>query len=270
MISADLGVQTTIDIVSHLRAKVVEKKIFDTSELTLLLRDELASQMLETATLLDIRNLEPQTLVLVVGVNGTGKTTTIGKLAKVLKERFELVTLVAADTFRAAAIEQLMTWAERNGTEFIKHERGSDPAAVVYDAVQSMRAGRCEVAVVDTAGRLQTYVNLMEELKKIKRVAIREAGDKISVVTLLVMDATTGQNGISQAKLFDEALKLDGIILTKVDGTAKGGIVVAVQRELGIPVVGLGNGEQVDDLMPFSPKDFAEALIDVSGAQSES
>lgn len=197
-----------------------------------------------------------------MGVNGTGKTTTVGKLAQYLKDRPARVMLVAADTFRAAAIEQLQRWAERVGVDIVKHQRGADPAAVVYDAIQSMRADRRDFALVDTAGRLHTYVNLMEELKKIKRVAVREAGDQVTVKTLLVLDATTGQNGITQAKLFHEALGLDGLVLTKLDGTAKGGIVLAIQRELGIPIVMVGTGEQVQDLGPFNAQEFAAALLE--------
>ncbi len=262
LIGADVGVDATTIIVDRLQRQVKEKNVYETEALTQLLKDELAVELREVEGAPDIEELSAPTLVLVVGVNGAGKTTTIAKLANILKKRAQRVTIVAADTFRAAAIEQLRVWAERIGVDFISHERGSDPAAVVYDAVQSMRAGRVDFALVDTAGRLQTYVNLMEELKKIKRVAQREGGDKLSILTLLVMDATTGQNGISQAKLFHEALALDGIILTKVDGTAKGGIVIAVQQQLAIPVVGLGTGEKTDDLMPFSATDFAAALIE--------
>ncbi len=262
LIGADVGVDATTIIVDRLQQMVKEKNIYETDALTQLLKDELAAEMREVEGAPDIEALDAPTLVLVVGVNGAGKTTTIAKLANILKQQSKMVTIVAADTFRAAAIEQLGVWAERIGVDFISHQRGSDPAAVVYDTVQSMRAGRIDFALVDTAGRLQTYVNLMEELKKIKRVAQREAGDKIKIVTFLVMDATTGQNGISQAKLFHEALELDGIILTKVDGTAKGGIVIAVQQQLAIQVVALGTGETTDDLMPFSATDFAAALIE--------
>jgi len=261
LIGADVGVDTTTAIVDHMRRRVVEDKIFSGEELIGLLRDELTAQIESVGGGLDIEALEAPAILLVVGVNGTGKTTTIGKLANLLKQRSSKVMLVAADTFRAAAVEQLQEWASRADVDIIKHQRGADPAAVVFDAVQSMRAGGKDFALVDTAGRLQTYVNLMEELKKIKRVAVREAGDKIAVKTVIVMDATTGQNGVSQAKLFDEALGLDGIILTKLDGTSKGGIVLAIQRELAIPVVAVGAGEKVDDLAPFSASEFIEALI---------
>ncbi|HEX21487.1 MAG TPA: signal recognition particle-docking protein FtsY, partial [Actinobacteria bacterium] len=200
-------------------------------------------------------------IILMVGVNGTGKTTSIGKLAAQLRGEGKSVTLVAADTFRAAAIEQLQKWAERSGSNFIKHQRGADAAAVVFDAIQSLRAKGSGVNIVDTAGRLHTYVNLMEELKKIKRVTLREA-DGIPVLTLLVIDATTGQNGIVQAKAFHEALGLDGLILTKLDGTAKGGIAIAIQQQLGVPITMIGFGEEIDDMGPFKAEDFVEALLD--------
>ncbi|MDP1808900.1 MAG: signal recognition particle-docking protein FtsY [Actinomycetota bacterium] len=260
LIGADVGVDTTSVIVDHLRQKVVAAKVYAPDELMELLRAELTEQLEGVGGGVDLDSLKPPAILLFVGVNGTGKTTTIGKVAGSLKRRSGRITLAAADTFRAAAIEQLQKWAERAGAEFIKHQRGADPAAVVYDAVESMRAGGKDFLLVDTAGRLQTYVNLMEELKKIKRVALRGAGD-IPVKTLLVMDATTGQNGISQARLFDEALNLDGIILTKLDGTAKGGIALAIQRQLGIPIVAVGTGEQVDDVAPFSAAEFVEALL---------
>lgn len=260
LIGADVGVDTTTVIVDHLRQKVVVANVFASDELMELLRAELTEQLEGIGGGIDLDSLESPAILLFVGVNGTGKTTTIGKIAALLKQRSGRITLAAADTFRAAAIEQLQKWAERTGVEFIKHQRGADPAAVVYDAVESMRAGGKDFLLIDTAGRLQTYVNLMEELKKIKRVAVREAGD-IPVKTLLVMDATTGQNGISQARLFDEALNLDGIILTKLDGTAKGGIALAIQRQLGIPIVAVGTGEQVDDVAPFSAAGFVEALL---------
>ena len=262
MIGADVGVDTTTVVIDHMRDKVRERQVFAADELVDLLRGELISHLEEVDGGFNLIGLAPPSILLFVGVNGTGKTTTIGKVGAALKERSDKVMLVAADTFRAAAIEQLQIWAERLGVEIIKHRRGADPAAVVYDAVQSMRAGGKDFALVDTAGRLQTYVNLMEELKKIKRVAVREAGAGAAVRTLLIMDATTGQNGISQAKLFDEAMDLDGIILTKLDGTAKGGIVLAIQRQLGIPIVAVGTGEQMGDLAPFSAAEFVSALIE--------
>lgn len=262
MIAADVGMDTTVEIVDHVREQVKTQKVFDADVLTDILRARIVEQLGDPSEEIDLSKLEPPVVLLVVGVNGTGKTTTVGKMAWFLRQRGARVTMVAADTFRAAAIEQLQKWAERVGAGIVKHQRGADPAAVVYDAIQSMRAENVDFALVDTAGRLHTYVNLMEELKKIKRVAEREAGDRIAVKTLLVMDATTGQNGINQAQLFHEALGLDGLVLTKLDGTAKGGIVLAVQRRLGIPIVMVGTGEQMDDLGPFSAQEFAAALLD--------
>lgn len=248
-------------VVEQLREKVVQAGIYKTEELTSLLKQELTGRLSEMDGTFDFDQLKPPVIFLVVGVNGTGKTTTIGKLAHWFKARGASVMVVAADTFRAAAVDQLQLWAGKVGVDLVKHQRGSDPAAVVYDAVQSMRANRHDFAIVDTAGRLHTYVNLMEELKKVKRVAVREAGADIPVKTLLVMDATTGQNGIAQAKLFDEALGLDGIVLTKLDGTAKGGVVLAIQRQLGTPIVLIGTGETIDDLAPFLPVEFIDALV---------
>jgi len=262
LIGADVGMDTTMEIVDHVRNRVKEQQAFEAEELMDILRDEISEQLGKVAEGDDPSTIDPPVVFLVVGVNGTGKTTTIGKLAQYLKDRPARVMLVAADTFRAAAIEQLQHWADRVGVDIVKHQRGADPAAVVYDAIQSMRADRRDFALVDTAGRLHTYVNLMEELKKVKRVAIREAGEQIAVKTLLVLDATTGQNGITQAKLFHEAVGLDGLVLTKLDGTAKGGIVLAVQKELGIPIVMVGTGEQVQDLGPFSAQEFAAALLE--------
>jgi fused signal recognition particle receptor len=261
LIGADVGMDTTMEIVEHVREKVKERQVFEADALMEILRDEIVAQLGKAEGRLDLTQIEPPTVFLVVGVNGTGKTTTIGKLARFFKSRPARVNLVAADTFRAAAIEQLQKWADRVDVGIVKHQRGADPAAVVYDAIQSMRAQGLDFSLVDTAGRLHTYVNLMEELKKIKRVAVREAGDKIAVKTLLVLDATTGQNGITQARLFHEAMGLDGLILTKLDGTAKGGIVLAVQRQLGIPILMVGTGEQMEDLGPFSAEEFAVALL---------
>ncbi len=261
LIGADVGMDTTMDIVENVRASVVKNKIFNPDELIEVLRDEISSQLNQVDRGLDLTELPSPAAVLIVGVNGTGKTTTIGKMAQLLKTKSPRVLLVAADTFRAAAIEQLERWSERVGADIIKHKRGADPAAVVYDALQSMIAGNQDYALIDTAGRLHTYVNLMEELKKVKRVAVREAGDRVAVKTLMVLDATTGQNGITQAKQFDEALGLDGIVLTKLDGTAKGGVVLSIQKQLGIPIVLIGTGEQLDDIAPFAPADFAAALL---------
>jgi fused signal recognition particle receptor len=261
LLAADVGVDTTMLITEHLRERVVEQKIFDPEILTGILREELTARLTDVDGGFDLASPPVPAVVLVVGVNGTGKTTTIGKLAYFLKQRPSSVTLVAADTFRAAAVEQLELWAGRAGVDIVKHQRGADPAAVVYDGIQSMRAQRHDFALVDTAGRLHTYVNLMEELKKIQRVARREAGSEIALKTVMVMDATTGQNGIAQAQLFNEALDLDGIVLSKLDGTAKGGIILAIQRRLGVPVVAVGTGEQIEDMAPFSAAEFADALL---------
>ena len=197
---------------------------------------------------------------MVVGVNGVGKTTTIGKLAARFTAEGKKVVLAAGDTFRAAAAEQLAIWADRSKAQLIRHEEGSDPAAVAYDAIQAARNRKADVLIIDTAGRLHTKSNLMEELKKVKRVISREMPDAPHDV-LLVMDATTGQNGLSQAKVFKEATEVNGIVLTKLDGTAKGGIVVAIKRELGIPVKLVGVGEGIDDMQNFNPDDFVEALF---------
>jgi fused signal recognition particle receptor len=199
-------------------------------------------------------------VIIVVGVNGVGKTTTIGKLGQFYHEQGKKVLFAAGDTFRAAAIDQLDIWATRIGAEVIKHSEGSDPAAVAYDAVQAAKARKSDVVIIDTAGRLHTKANLMEELKKIRRVVSREIPEAPHE-TLLVLDATTGQNAINQAKIFGDAVQLSGVVLTKLDGTAKGGVVIAVKAELGIPVKWIGVGEGVNDLRPFTPQEFSEALF---------
>ena len=198
--------------------------------------------------------------MLVIGVNGVGKTTTIGKLAKQLGDQGKRVLMCAGDTFRAAAAEQLSVWAERAQVEIVKHEEGSDPAAVVFDAMNAARARRVDVVLVDTAGRLHNKQNLMNELNKIRRVIDRE-GESSSKEVLLVLDATTGQNGLIQAKQFSQSAGITGIVLTKLDGTAKGGVVLAIAKEMGVPVKYVGLGEGIDDLQPFDPAAFAEALV---------
>lgn len=262
LIAADVGVAAATAIVAGVRESARQERIRELPELAAVLESHIAGQ-LRGVTGPDILGSQGPLAVLVVGVNGTGKTTTIAKLAHQARESGRTVLLAAADTFRAAAIEQLEEWGRRAGVDVIKHDRGADPAAVVYDALHAARARNTDRVFIDTAGRLHTYVNLMEELKKVKRVAGREAHG--SVTTLLVMDATTGQNGVAQARLFDEALGVDGIVLTKLDGTAKGGIVVAIQQELGIPVLYVGVGEGADDLHEFDPDQFARALV---GAES--
>ena len=254
LLQADVGVGATTRIVAELRSRTRDA---DPERLPELLRDELLSILGDAD-----RSLHTQdglTVWLVTGVNGTGKTTTIGKLA--LRERGEgrRVVLAAADTFRAAADEQLEIWAQRSGAEIVKHAAGADPAAVAFDGVKAAKARGANLLIVDTAGRLHTKRNLMEELTKIRRVLDREAGPPAEV--LLVLDATTGQNGIAQARAFTEAVDVTGIVLTKLDGTAKGGIVIAVQQELGIPVKLVGVGEGVEDLEPFDPAAFVDALV---------
>jgi len=261
LIGADVGLETSISIVDKLKIKVKEERVYDAEGLSLLFKDEMVSKLKDVERSLDITSIDTPVILIMVGVNGTGKTTTIGKLAHQFKKDGKSVTLVAADTFRAAAIEQLEKWADRTNVDFIKHQRGSDPAAVVFDAIQSVKARGTDVTIIDTAGRLHTYVNLMDELKKVKKVALREAND-IPVYTLIVIDATTGQNGIQQAKTFNDHIELDGLVLTKLDGTAKGGIVISVQSELGVPISLIGVGESVDDLRPFKPEEFATALLD--------
>jgi fused signal recognition particle receptor len=258
LIQADVGSDTSLNLVDNLRRLVKERKIGDPSELRSLLK-ELARDILgqERSPMANGGN---PTTILVVGVNGVGKTTTIGKLAYNLKQDGKKVILAAGDTFRAAAIDQLEIWGNRAGVDVIKHSEGSDPAAVVFDAVQAARARNVDYLVVDTAGRLHTKSNLMEELKKVGRVLSRENPGAPHEV-LLVLDATTGQNAINQAKIFGEATGVTGIVLTKLDGTAKGGVVIGIKQALDIPVKYIGIGEGIDDLRPFDAEDFVEALF---------
>lgn len=259
LLYADVGVQATLTIVERLRQAVYEEKIQNSADLFDLLKKELI-KILHSETPSGIILKDKPKIIIVVGVNGTGKTTTIAKIAHRFIESDKKVLLAAADTFRAAAIDQLDFWGEKVGATVIKHQRKSDPAAVVYDAIQASRARQIDLLLIDTAGRLHTYVNLMEELKKVKRIAEREAQDA-EVETLLVLDATTGQNGIAQAKLFNQTLTIDGIVLTKLDGTAKGGIIIAIADELGIPIKLVGVGEEMEDLLEFHPQEFVEALL---------
>lgn len=258
LVQSDVGVGATTKIVQELRQEVQRRRIENSAELPELLKEQLVAILSqEQGPAVEQPRLH---VYLIVGVNGTGKTTTIAKMAERATRAGRKVLLAAADTYRAAAIEQLSIWADRVGVEMVKHQRGSDAAAVVYDSIQAAKARAADVILVDTAGRLHTQINLMEELKKIKRVAEREAPEA-KVETLLVIDATTGQNGLSQARLFNEALKIDGVILTKLDGTAKGGIVIAIQEELGLPVRLVGVGEHLDDIMDFDPSEFVSALL---------
>lgn len=259
LVMGDIGVRTSGRIIEDLKQKVKEQHIKNPVDCKQLLIDSIKEQMLleETA----YRFEEETSVVLVIGVNGVGKTTTIGKLASKLKAQGKRVILAAADTFRAAAGEQLTEWALRAGVELVGGQEGSDPAAVVFDAVQAAKARHADVLLIDTAGRLHNKKNLMEELKKINRILDREFPEAYRE-TLVVLDATTGQNALNQAKQFGEAAEITGIILTKMDGTAKGGIVVAIQSELGIPVKYIGVGEGIDDLQKFNADSFVDALFD--------
>jgi fused signal recognition particle receptor len=260
LIAADLGTTTTHEVLQTLRDKADRKQIKDVDELKRLLKEELLAS-LTAANNQPVQKVDgtPE-VILVVGVNGTGKTTTIGKLAQVFRSDGKTVLLCAADTFRAAAIEQLEIWGERTGTEVIRTKPGGDPAAVLYDALQAASARHSDYVIVDTAGRLHTKTNLMAELEKMRRTAQRIIPGAPHE-TLLVMDATTGQNGLQQARLFTQSAGVTGIVLTKLDGTAKGGVVVAISRELGVPVRYVGVGEKAGDLLPFDPKDFVESLF---------
>ncbi|MCD6387807.1 MAG: signal recognition particle-docking protein FtsY [Desulfobulbaceae bacterium] len=259
LITADLGISTTQELVNYASDKVARKELSDPSALKKVLREKITEYLLSSDQPAEL--VMPESgpfIIMVVGVNGVGKTTTIGKMARKFVRSGQSVALVAADTFRAAAIEQLQIWGERIGVEVISQKFGSDPSSVVFDALAVAR--NFDVVIIDTAGRLHTEVNLMEELKKIKRVAGKKLEGAPHEV-LLVLDATTGQNGISQARLFNEAVGVTGLALTKLDGTAKGGIVVNVCREINIPIRFIGIGEQMDDLRDFDPNEFAEALF---------
>jgi fused signal recognition particle receptor len=262
LIAADVGVTTVMELIDELKMEVKRRNIQDTKEMQAVISEKLVDIYRagdeEIATL----NIQPNglTVILFVGVNGVGKTTTIGKLAHKLKSEGKTVMLAAGDTFRAGAIEQLEVWGERVGVEVIKQSAGSDPAAVMYDAIQAAKARRIDVLLCDTAGRLQNKVNLMKELEKVKRVIEREMPGAPHEV-LLVLDATTGQNAMSQAKMFKEATNVTGIVLTKLDGTAKGGIVLAIRNELNIPVKFVGLGEKMDDLQAFDPEQYVYGLF---------
>ena len=259
LISSDISVQTSIMIIDRLKGKARELKIKEPEKLVDVLKDIIMESFSERESGFFIADAKP-TVYLMVGVNGSGKTTTIGKLAHRLKTLDKKVVIAAADTFRAAAIEQLDVWANRAGADIIKQKQGSDPAAVCFDAVQAAKARKADYLIIDTAGRLQTKLNLMKELEKIGRVISREIPDAPHE-TLLVLDATTGQNALSQAKLFNSSTKLTGIILTKLDGTARGGVVVAIEHELGVPVKLIGVGEGMEDIQDFEPEAFTEALF---------
>ncbi|MBW9170851.1 signal recognition particle-docking protein FtsY [Clostridium estertheticum] len=258
LITSDIGVDTSVYVIEKLRKRVRELKIKDPSEIIPCLKEVLMDILGEEEE--QIKELELPKVILVIGVNGVGKTTSIGKMASSLKSKKYKVLIAAADTFRAAAIDQLEIWSSRADVPLIKHQEGSDPAAVVFDAVQAAKARKVDVLICDTAGRLHNKKNLMDELAKINRVIIREYSEA-HMETLLVIDATTGQNGIQQAKQFMEICPIDGIILTKLDGTAKGGVVISIKNQLNIPVKYIGVGEGIDDLQEFNSKDFVEALF---------
>ena len=258
LITSDIGVETSIHVIEKLKKKVKEDKIKEPEEIWPCLKEVLIDILGEDEN--PIRHANLPEVLLIIGVNGVGKTTSIGKIAASLKAEKYKVLIAAADTFRAAAIDQLEVWSSRAGVELIKHQEGSDPAAVVFDAVQAAKARKVDVLICDTAGRLHNKKNLMDELAKINRVIKREYSEA-HMETLLVIDATTGQNGVEQAKQFMKICPIDGIILTKLDGTAKGGVVISIKNQLDIPVKYIGVGEGVDDLQEFNSKDFVEALF---------
>ncbi|MCD8133349.1 MAG: signal recognition particle-docking protein FtsY [Clostridiales bacterium] len=261
LVMGDIGIRATEEIIENLKGKVKEQHIREPEDCRQLLIDSIREQMhTEEAA---YRFEQEKSVVLVIGVNGVGKTTTIGKLASKLKQQGKKVIMGAADTFRAAAGEQLTEWAHRAGVEIVGGQEGSDPASVVYDAVQAAKARKADVLLIDTAGRLHNKKNLMEELKKINRILEREYPDAFRE-TLVVLDATTGQNALNQAKQFSEVAEITGIVLTKMDGTAKGGIAVAIQSELGIPVKYIGVGETIEDLQKFDSNAFVDALFQVA------
>lgn len=260
LIEADMGPETSVALVDEVRQKVRREKVRDPQRVRDILKGQIRLLMGDEPPTLRINDLRPSVIML-VGVNGAGKTTTIAKLAHTYKTEGRRVLIAAADTFRAAAAEQLEIWAGRAGVELVRHGEGSDPAAVAYDAVKAALSRQIDVLLIDTAGRLQTKTNLMEELKKISRVVDRECVGAPHEV-LLVIDATTGQNGVSQAKLFKEAVDVTGVVLTKLDSTAKGGVVVSISRDLGLPVKLVGVGEGMEDLQPFNVSAYVDGLLD--------
>ncbi len=260
LISADIGVRTTEEILERIRQRVERHQLGDAGELKGMIREHLL-EILAASERAPAHVSEPPAVILMVGVNGSGKTTTIGKLAQRFRNEHRSVLLCAADTFRAAAIDQLEVWAERSGAQVVRQGPGSDPSAVVFDAVQAAKARKVDCVIVDTAGRLQTKEHLMAELHKMTRTARKVIPDAPHEV-LLVLDSTTGQNGLEQARKFTESSGVTGIVLTKLDGTAKGGIVVAIARELNLPIRYVGIGEKVDDLLPFGSEKFIESLFE--------
>ena len=265
LVLADIGAETAMNLIDRLRAAVKETRTTDASEVRALLIRLLAETLADDAQSLCLTG--KPAVIFIIGVNGVGKTTTIGKLAAQLKKEGKTVLLAAADTFRAAAISQLAVWAERAGCDIIKGSEGADPASVVYDACMAAKKRAADVLIVDTAGRLHNKKNLMDELEKMYRIIARELPEA-SKESLLVLDATTGQNALSQAKLFAEAVPLTGMVLTKLDGSAKGGIVIAIREQCDLPVKFVGVGEEIEDLQPFSATDFAAALFGDAASDS--
>ncbi len=257
LITSDIGAETTDTVMDRLKGEIDKNHVRDTATVRTLLKKILVELLEEN----EQPTYEYPLVIMLSGVNGVGKTTAIGKLAKKFKKAGKSVTIAAADTFRAAAADQLTVWAERANVRIIKHTEGADPAAVVFDAAQSVKSKNGDVLLVDTAGRLHNKKNLMEELKKISRVVERELPDAM-VMNYIVLDATTGQNAISQVEIFNEAIDIDGIVLTKLDGTAKGGVVLAIAGELGVPVVYVGVGEGIDDLEDFNAEEFVNGIMD--------
>lgn len=268
LITADLGVNTSMEIIERLRCAAKEKKITDSAELKTELAEILKDILLEGDNSSELELTNTPAVIMVIGVNGVGKTTSIGKLANKYKNEGKSVIIAAADTFRAAAIDQLEIWAQRADVPIIRQQEGSDPAAVVYDAVASAKNRKADIVLCDTAGRLHNKKNLMDELRKIYRIIDRELPGSSKEV-LLVLDATTGQNAVMQAKQFKEAADITGIILTKLDGTAKGGIVFAIKNEYDIPVKLVGTGEGIDDIENFSPESFVSAIIETEKTEEE-
>ena len=265
MIMSDIGVDTSVEICEQLRKKVKEKGITDPKDIMGLIQEIIADMMGEDT---GIDTSTTPSIIMVIGVNGVGKTTTIGKLCYQYRMQGKKVLVAAADTFRAAAIEQLEVWTKRAGVDIVKHSEGADPGAVIFDAITATKARKCDILICDTAGRLHNKKNLMNELNKINRIVSQQA-EGCARETLLVLDATTGQNAVNQAKMFSEVADITGIVLTKLDGTAKGGIVISIKNELNIPVKLIGVGEKIDDLQPFDSKDFVKALFDMDFEHAE-
>ncbi len=266
LISADVGVKTTTELLENVREEVLKKRVKEPAKVLDIIKKNIQEILGEGTSALNLEGVPPR-VFLVVGVNGVGKTTTIGKLAYFLKQKGKTVLLAAGDTFRAAAIEQLEEWSRRAGAQIIKHQEGADAAAVAFDAVRAAKSRMIDVVIIDTAGRLQTKKNLMAEVSKIQRVVEKEVQGAPHEV-LLILDATTGQNAVSQARLFGEAVNVTGLVLSKLDGTAKGGIVIAVRGELNVPVKFIGIGEQIGDLRVFNSEEFVKALFGEEGSGS--